>query len=150
MAINIENADTYFIQRLGSENWFKLEDAQKQAAITTAEENIKRLPFIGQKVSPTQVDIFPRSYKGQVIPLPEDVIKAIFEEAFFLANQNDLAGLTEIPDGVQSLSLGSASISFKDGNGSVTGSVSKNSMKFLDGWIQKGFDIEPEKFREVY
>jgi hypothetical protein len=149
MAINIENADTYFIQRLGAENWFELEDEQKQAAINTACNIIKRLPFIGQKLTPTQVDIFPRSYRGQVIPLPVDVESAIYEEAFSLVNSAELNS-AEIPDGVQSLSLGGASISFKDGSGSLTDSVSKNSMKFLDGWIKKGFDIEPEKFREVY
>ena len=148
MAINIENADTYFIQRLGAEAWFELDNAQKLAAITTAYNNIKKLPFIGQKLSPSQSDIFPRSYKGQVISLPVDVESAIYEEAFSLSSQ-PVSGFSEIPDGVQSLSLGGASISFKDSSATL-GCISKSAVKFLDGWLQKGFDIEPEKFREVY
>ena len=148
MAINIENADTYFIQRLGAETWFELDNAQKQAAITTAYNNIKHLPFIGKKLTLSQSDIFPRSYKGQVISLPVDVESAIYEEAFSLVNSADL-NPTEIPDGVQSLSLGGASISFKDSSATL-GCISKSAVKFLDGWLQKGFDIEPEKFREVY
>ena len=148
MAINIENADTYFIQRLGAEAWFELDNAQKLAAITTAYNNIKKLPFIGQKLSPSQSDIFPRSYKGQVISLPVDVESAIYEEAFSLSSQ-PVSGFSEIPDGVQYLSLGGASISFKDSSATL-GCISTSAVKFLDGWLQKGFDIEPEKFREVY
>lgn len=148
MAINIENADTYFIQRLGAEAWFELDNTQKQAAITTAYNNIKKLPFIGQKLSQSQSDIFPRSYKGRVISLPVDVESAIYEEAFSLSDGNEFSPV-KIPDGVQSLSLGGASISFKDSSATL-GCISKSAVKYLDGWLQKGFDIEPETYREVY
>ena len=148
MTINIENADTYFIQRLGAETWFVLDNTQKQAAITTAYNNIKKLPFIGQKLTPSQSDIFPRSYRGQVIPLPVDVESAIYEEAFSLVGSSELSPV-EIPDDVQSLSLGGASISFKDSSATL-GCISKSAVKFLDGWLQKGFDIESETYREVY
>lgn len=147
MNLDIENADIYFSERLGAESWAELENEKKQAAITTAKDNINQLHFIGTKLNPQQPDAFPRNYKGKEIQLPDDVIKAIFEEAFYLINSEDM-GFEGIPDGVQSLSLGSASISFKSNIG--TNSVNNKSMKFLDAWLQKGFDIESTEFREVY
>ena len=54
----------------------------------------------------------------------------------------------DVPEGVQSLSLGSASVSFSDIKN--TAKLSKLSEEFLSGWLRRGFDIESEKFREVY
>lgn len=147
MKIDISSANEYFSTRLDSELWFELEDKQKLAAIMTANENIKYLPFIGSKLSPEQEEIFPRYYKGQVIQLPDDVIKGIFEEAYSLLIKSQ-SGLNNLPEGIQSVSLGSASISF---GGSVNlQAINPTSKKFLDNWIKKGFDIEAGKFREVY
>ena len=147
MNIDIQSADEYFSTRLDSDAWFELDENQKQAAITTAKENIQRLPFIGTKVNAAQTEIFPRYYKGTLVPLPDDVIKGIFEEAItLLVNAN--SGLMNIPDEIQSLSLGSASMAFTSGIKNKT--ISQNSIKFLKGWLKKGFDIEPGKFREVY
>lgn len=147
MTIDIQSADEYFSSRYGAEIWLELDNTQKQAALITAYNNIKKLPFIGQKLSETQTDLFPRIYKGQAVQMPADVENAIYEEAFSIISRNEL-NINEIPDGVQSLSLGSASISFKDTQN--INPISKTAIKFLDGWLQKGFDIEPEKFREVY
>lgn len=147
MIIDVKSADEYFSTRLDSEMWFELEEQQKLAAITTAYENIKYLPFIGTKLNVTQSDIFPRYYKGQVIQLPDDVVKGIFEEAYYLLIKSQ-SGLNNLPEGMQSVSLGSASMSF--GGSLNLKDISQNSRNFLDSWLRKGFDIEAGKFREVY
>lgn len=147
MIIDIKSADEYFTTRLDSDMWFELEEQQKLAAITTAKESIKYLPFIGTKLSPFQNDIFPRYYKGQVVHMPDDVVKGVFEEAYSLLTKSQ-SGLNNVPDGIQALSLGSASMSF--GGSLNTKELSQTSRKFLDNWLQKGFDIESGQFREVY
>lgn len=147
MNIDIQSADEYFSSRLGSEVWFELDETQKNASLTTAKEKIQKLPFIGTKVSITQTEVFPRYYKGYKISMPDDIVKGIFEEALYLAANKD-SELMNIPEGIQSVSLGSANITFS--NAVKFDTVNKNSMKFLEGWLQRGFDIEAEKFREVY
>lgn len=147
MKIDINSADEYFSTRLNSEMWFELEDKQKLAAITTAYQTIKNLPFIGTKLRPEQDEIFPRYYKGYVIQLPDDVIKGVFEEAYSLLIKSQ-SGLCNIPEGIQSVSLGSASMTL---NGNINSKeINQTSRKFLDNWLKKGFDIESGKFREVY
>lgn len=147
MKIDIKTADEYFKTRLGSESWFELDEKQKQAAITTAYEKIKQLPFIGMKVVQSQEDIFPRYYKGYILDLPPDVVKAVFEETLHLLTI-DSQGFTNIPDGLQSVSLGSASMSF---SGTLNSNeISPKSEVYLSGWVKKGFDVENAKYREVY
>ena len=149
MDINLEKADEYFSNRLYSESWFELTDEEKHSALCMAQDKIKGMPFIGTKDLETQEKPFPRCYKGRVFDMPENVAKAVFEEAFSLTLKNNADMLQNLPQGVQSLSLGSASITFNS-NGNSVYSLSKTSMMYLEDWLKKGFDIEPEKFREVY
>ena len=147
MNISVDSADEYFLNILSSELWFEQDAEKKQAAILMAENKIKKLPFIGTKVADNQIDMFPRLYNGKLINLPDDVVMAIFEEALFLLKQEN--GLSsELPDGVQSLSLGGASISFKESKSHFK--LCDNASLYLDGWLRKGFNISTEKFKEVY
>ena len=148
MDINIENADNYFSTRLNGENWFNLSNNEKLSAINTAINRIKMLQFIGTPISPQQTLPFPRFYKYKVIQIPEDVVKGIFEEAFYLSQQNEILN-SDIPNDVQSISLGSASISFNK-SFAKSNQISKNSYQFIERWLKKGYLIEPESFREVY
>ncbi len=146
MYSDTDKADEYFSSRLNSDTWFEADNSDKIAALTMAENIINRLPFIGSKLCYSQTEPFPRSYKGQVINIPDDIKKGIYEEALYLLiNSQNLD--TTVPDGVQSMSLGSASVSFKDYSGV---GISKNSSNYISGWLKQGFDIEPEKYREGY
>ena len=147
MNINISSADEYFLTRLSSETWFEQDNSHKQAAITTAQNKISKLPFIGTKVADNPADFFPRFYKGKLIELPDDVVKAVFEEALYLLKKEEFSP-SDIPEGISSLSLGSASISFK--NVKTPFNLSEKSVVYLDGWLRKGFDIESAKFKEVF
>lgn len=147
MNIDTNSANEYFSARLSSDIWFEQDNTKKQAAITTAKNKISKLPFLGIKADENQIDIFPRFYKGKLIELPDDVAKAVFEEALTLLKKENKS-FEDIPDGIQSLSLGAASISFNSSK-SVFG-LSEESALYLDGWLRKGFDIEPEKFKEVF
>ena len=147
MNIDIETADIYFSTRADSLIWEELTAEDKQKALTTAYNFIKTFPFIGEKVSLNQEDIFPRIFKGVTIQLPKDVMFGVFEEALSIVKR--AANSTQdIPDGVQAISLGNSSVTFKSEYSHKN--LSKNSQNFLEGWLKKGFDIEGEKFREVY
>ncbi len=146
MDIDVKTADEYFKTRLGADSWFALDDAAKNSALVTAQNIIGKLPFIGVKADQNQETIFPRIYHGKRISMPVDVMYGIFEEAYSLILKTDI-DVADVPDGVQSVSLGAASVTFKD----VAGiSVSRNSIKFLTGWLKVGFDIENCRYREVY
>jgi len=147
MNIDIETANEYFSKKYGCENWNELSDENKNSAINTAQNKIAKLPFIGTKIAPEQSSIFPREYDGTVINMPDDVVKAIFEEAYNIIKNYDITQ-TNIPDGVQSLSLGGAAITFKENSGNNL--LSSDAKAFLDGWIKTGFSIASEKFKEVY
>ena len=147
MNIDTNSANEYFSTRLSADIWFEQDNAKKQAAIATAKNKISKLPFIGTKAADNQQDIFPRLYRDKLIELPDDVVKAIFEEALYLLKQEENS-FAEIPGGVQSMSLGGASISFNNSKSSFK--LCEQSGLYLDGWLRKGFDIEPEKFKEVF
>ena len=147
MNIDTETADIYFLTKTDAEFWEELTPEEKQKAIGTAYNLVKTLPFIGQKCDENQDDIFPRFFAGQKIALPKDVIFGIFEEALSLIKKQKNE-IPEQPEGVKSLSLGNSSISFEAMRAGEF--LSKNSLIFLNGWIKKGFDIEPKKFKEVY
>ena len=146
MYSNINDADEYFSARLNSDVWFEADNDDKIAALTMSENIVNRLPFIGTKLCCSQPEPFPRSFNGKVINIPDDVKKGIYEEALYLLINSQNSDVP-IPEGVQSISLGSASISFKDISGV---GISKNSSRYISGWLKRGFDIDPEKFREVY
>ncbi len=147
MNIDTNSANEYFSARLSSDIWFEQDNTKKLAAITTAKNKISKLPFIGTKAADNQAEVFPRYYKGKLLELPDDVAKAVFEEALSLLKQENNS-FEDIPDGVQSLSLGGASISFNNAKSAFA--LSEQSARYLDGWLRKGFDIEPEKFKEVF
>ncbi len=147
MYTDIDDANEYFASRLNSEVWSEAENQDKISALTMAENKVNKLPFIGAKLSGTQTEPFPRVYKGQVLRFPDDVKKGIYEEALYLLLNSQKEDV-DVPEGVQSLSLGSASVSFSDIKN--TAKLSKLSEEFLSGWLRRGFDIESEKFREVY
>lgn len=146
MDMNIKNADLYFNTKLYADSWFELDEKTKNAALTTAANEIFKLPFIGEKVYLTQETPFPRFVEGVRIDMPKDVTFAIFEQAYALLKAGEEQ--TQIPEGVQSMSLGGASISFKDTNTPYT--LAKETKKCLSGWIKQGFDINSYKFTEVY
>ena len=146
MNIDVQTANDYFAVSFNSDFWSELTEDEKQKAVLSAYNFVKTLPFIGKKITPEQEDIFPRIYEGKIIQLPTDVMFGVFEEALTLAKKFK-NNLSEIPEGINSLSLGNSSVSF---NASHEENLAKTSKKFLDAWLKKGFDIESEKFREVY
>ncbi len=148
MEINLDNADVYFANHLYSSSWVCSSESDKLAALLMAKDAVFRLPYIGEKHSIAQAEPFPRLYCGSVITLPDDVVKAVFEEALELLKKVESESVSVIPEGVQSMSLGGASISFKDASGVYK--ISKNALEYLEPWLKKGFDFNSAKFGEVY
>ena len=82
---------------------------------------------------------------AQVMPSVKTL--AVAEEAYYLACESE-SSQTEIPNGVSSISLGSANISFNGKSNFYN--LSSNSVNYLEKWLKKGFDAEDTSFREVY
>ena len=164
--VSLEEANTYFSERLGADYWSTLEDEQKEKALITATKKIDRLPFIGYKQNPAQPLQFPRFYYNscccnlQIADIPQQLKDAVCEEAltelqFLNANDEDVYN-GALTGNYQSLKLGDATITF----GSTAGSQScqtnyndnkkKNAAELLQGYIQVGFNIASPTFTEVY
>ena len=148
MEISLECANDYFSNHLDFDFWNDISDNQKNAAINMAKDYIFRFPYIGQALSEGQENPFPRVYCARLITIPDDVVKAVFEEALNLIKLNTTENSVTIPEGIQSMSLGSASISFKDSFGKYE--ISQKSRMYLEPWIKKGFDFKSSTFSEVY
>jgi hypothetical protein len=146
--ISLECANAYFANHLDFDYWNSITDNKKIAAINMAKNYILRLPYIGQVLNAEQEMPFPRVYCARLITMPDDVIKAIFEEALILIKLKDWEQDVVLPDEIQSMSLGSASISFKDSSRKYE--ISQKSQMFLEPWIKKGFDFSSSAFSEVY
>lgn len=166
--VTLEEADTYFAQRLGADYWATLEDAQKEKSLITATKKIDRLPFIGYKQNPSQPLQFPRfyynscSYNGlQIADIPPQLKEAVCEEAltelqYLEANSEDVFN-NAMTGSYQALKLGDASITYgnsSDGNQAgqtnYKGIMSQNAADLLQGLVKVGFNITNSYYYEVY
>lgn len=59
----VEEADQYFAERFGSDNWKEQTEENKKKAIVTATRKLNQLNFKGFQVEPTQPLAFPRLFK---------------------------------------------------------------------------------------
>lgn len=168
--ITVDEADEYFLGRLGADFWEELKPGQKEKALITATRKIDRFPFIGFKQSPKQVLQFPRCYYSnifenvQVAQIPQQLKDAVCEEALttlqYIENNSEDAYNGAIDTNWSSLKLGDASITMGNKSASGTNSTGTNSNKggllsaeainLLSGLIKIGFDIPNPKVYEVY
>jgi hypothetical protein len=133
----LEEANTYFLDRLDVNAWTAASDTQKSQALVTATSILDRMDWTGVAISEAQALAFPRSGSyfepkiGYVIELPaivpDRIIKATFEQAYHLLN-ND--GLLDNTGSVNSLQVGTISLDIKT-NPSVMPSVVLNLVKPL-------------------
>jgi hypothetical protein len=116
----VAEANNYFSTRLDVDAWNTASDEQKMQALVTATQSLDLLNWTGTAISDSQLLAFPRygwyydSKFGKYIELTEEVpdriIKAVFELAYHLLN-ND--GILDDTGTLTSLSIGQISLTFK-------------------------------------
>jgi len=91
--VTVQEADTYFSERLFSEVWINASPEDKQKALVMATKSIDRKPLRGRKTDPQQELAFPRNGDTEV---PQEVKDACCEEALAIlssaGNQHSLYG----------------------------------------------------------
>ena len=125
--ISVADANTYFLSRVGSDNWDSANIDAKEAALVTATAMIDNQAWIGSAVSSSQDLAWPRDnatyndYRlGHTITIannvtPQEVLDAVCEQALHLLdNPTLLKGLSQT---FESVSVGPISIS--DSNNDV-------------------------------
>ncbi len=165
--VSLDEANTYFSERLGADYWSTLDDEQKEKALITATKKIDRLPFIGCKQNPAQPLQFPRFYYNscccnlQIADIPQQLKDAVCEEAltelqYLEANSEDVFNNAQTGS-YQSLKLGDASITYGSSNSAnqagqtnYKGIMSQNAADLLQGLIKVGFNMASPIFTEVY
>lgn len=168
--LTIEEANTYFAGRLGSDIWTELSETQKEQALITATKRIDMLPFIGYKCSPSQPLQFPRFFVDFSYALdfyttavvPQQVKDATAEEALTLVQYLDANGAEALNGAVntnyQSLKLGDANITYGNGTSTAANTTANNNYGllsnaaagFLTGLVRAGFNIANPLFYEEH
>lgn len=119
--VSLVEAEDYFSKILNSEKWDAETDIRKEKALKNATMNIDKLLFIGRKVDSEQPLQFPRyveyikKYVFDNTGIPEDIKKAVCEEALFLLSGGSKR-LELQAEGVKSFSLGDLSENFAENN----------------------------------
>lgn len=89
--VSVNEAWDYFNTRLDIRDWETASDSQKLAALTTATRLINNLRFKGHKLTPTQINEFPRTnhhhYDGAC---PDEIRIATCEIAINLLDGTDV------------------------------------------------------------
>lgn len=91
--VTVQEADTYFSNRLFSDSWTNASPEDKQKALIMATKAIDRKPLRGRKTDPQQELAFPRNGATEI---PQEVKDACCEEALAIlssvGNQHSLYG----------------------------------------------------------
>jgi len=106
--VSVEDADAYFLTRIGSEKWVASDEATKEAALVTATNIFNTMAWGGEQVDPLQLFAFPRKSAFIVVEgMPQPFLNAVCEEALHLIKNPEVL---EDSGGVESLDVGSISL----------------------------------------
>ncbi len=141
--ITLDDAELYFNERFNSEKWYSVSEEDKDKLLVTASKKINRYDFLGEKKASEQPMEFPRNY-----PLPQDIKDAVCEEAISLIENPNNPHLENQRFGIQSISLGAGSVSYRD-KGNFGDLCSSVAMELVTKWVKKGYNIAKQKFEEA-
>lgn len=144
--VTLETADYYFDERLNSDVWTAADDDAKERALITASRKLDNLNYLGAKQAPDQPMAFPRVFKkGACVPV--DIEQAVCEEALALLEGGDSVHARNRALGIQSVNLGSASVTYSEMK--QEGLLSSEAYRLASKWVCKGFDISNPEFTEA-
>lgn len=140
--VTLEEADKYFEEKLGADFWAELDETAQEKALITATRQIDIQPFLGRKADPRQEMSFPRIIRGKKYEVLSRVKAAVCEQVLGMFSSD-----YENNPNVQSVSLGSANITFRD---NADFELYPEVKLLLSGLLKKGFDIENAYYEEMY
>lgn len=145
--VTVEEADEYFCDSLNEQKWLEYDEKARQSALVSAQRLIDRQCFIGRAC--IENCAFPRVIAGKVFFEPPQAVKdAVCEQALRLLLQKENGISFDIEDmHIQSVSLGDASVTYKE---SVSSSLCSSARELMSGWLRSGFDISQSVFEEIY
>ena len=134
--VTLEDAQTYFEERYDSNDWFALEEEDKEKLLITASKKINTFDFVGEQLAKDQPMAFPRDYA-----LPQDIKDAVCEEAISLISKADSIHAKNQEDNITSISLGAGSVSYGAGSNSDEKKLlaSSTALYLVKKWIKKGY-----------
>ena len=134
--VTLEDAQTYFEERYDSNDWFALEEEDKEKLLITASKKINTFDFVGEPLEDNQPMAFPRDYA-----LPQDIKDAVCEEAISLISKADSIHAKNQEDNITSISLGAGSVSYGAGSNSDEKKLlaSSTALYLVKKWIKKGY-----------
>ena len=145
--VTVEEADTYFNQRLSSEAWLEAESEDKEKSLIMATRVINQFRYIGRKLSNDQKLAFPRIDSSLVLndaqlikynlnqdKVPEDVKYAQLEQAIYYLEGED-ANRQLMDAGITSFSSNGASFSMQNDGYAA---LSQSARLYLKPYLTKG------------
>lgn len=136
--ITLQEADSYFDERYGSQSWTELEDNEKEEVLCTASKKISRFDFVGEPQDKNQPLAFPRDFD-----MPQDIKDAVCEEAIALVENTDNVHIQNLENNITSISLGAGSVSYSTGALSSAEKLLRSStaIYLVQKWVKKGYFI---------
>lgn len=136
--VTLEEAQNYFDERYDSDEWFQLEDTEKEKLLITASKKINTYDFVGSQLEKEQPMAFPRDYA-----MPQDIKDAVCEEAIALVQKKDDVHKQNQDENITSISLGAGSVSYGTLSESEEAKllVSPTALYLVKKWIKKGYNI---------
>lgn len=141
--LDIQSADNYLSGHHDPVAWRTASDIDKSQALITATRRIDAQPLRGRRRSETQDLAFPRAiywqgrWRSEPDP-PRAVLEACCEEALALLNSDSSEHAARAGAGVQSISIGDASITYSSAavaSASSGGLSSPQAMALLRPWL---------------
>lgn len=140
----VEEADQYFSEKFGGENWAEQTEDNKKRAIITATRKLNHLTYKGFKVDVQQPLQFPRYYKPNYASKrnytsePEEIVFACCEEAASLLQKNeDSVHIKNQKLGIASTTILGNSVSYT-GNGTAdTTAVCSEALFHIEKYLMQ-------------
>ena len=135
--VTLEDAQIYFEERYDSNEWFELDDKEKEQLLVQASKKTNALDFVGKKLDKSQPMEFPRNFD-----LPQDIKNAVCEEAIAIIKNKNNSHLDNINNNISSISLGAGSVSYQKNsqNNEENLFVSKTAFHLTKKWTKKGYN----------
>lgn len=135
--VTLEEALNYFDERYDSNEWFDIEQSEKEKLLISASKKINTFDFVGTSLADGQLMVFPRDFA-----MPQDIKDAVCEEAISIIKRTKSVHNTNQEENISSISLGAGSVSYGSSSNSDETKLlaSSTALYLVKKWIKKGYN----------
>ena len=136
--VTLEEAENYFDERYDSNEWFELQESDKEKLLISSSKKVNSFDFSGSKADENQPMNFPRDYGT-----PQDIKDAVCEEALTMVKKSDNIHIQNQNNNITSISLGAGSVSYATAGLSDEAKIilSPIASNLIKKWTKKGYYI---------